>query len=734
MPETVYTKSEVDDEIDAHIAAVQDDVVALAKRVTALERPQEPTEPPAGGDTDNPDPNTGEEDPATPEPPVEPTDPVPEWDFQRIDEPLGNLRDMVVLREFSTSSSYMRAQKRTVLVGDGPHALGYRHSLDQPLSGRHVLEFARLTKKSTGEWFEAAADDATGTFSVGATTLSGWYWSRIRRPDGRVSPRYPIYVRKDGVEPPTDWAPVWTGTYPVMQEGYPSFVSGVVPVDRPWRTVTLEPRPEGNFDPADRDSMFVRSLCANRFGDVLRPNVDRHGVIGCENMQSYHLGPLTAKYPPYALCDGPKGQGTMTAATALKFHSRGGGIWFSDAWRVGLVKPDREVVTMAGYRHPHLPIYWEDTDKMLPELVGDWSAMPEDRRGFREIWGFCWDRRTVGVDESVEVEGFSGLPGHPVNLVQFVVDTQNNRVCRLEYNRLHAPGAVPPKITEFITGLDDPWDILQGPDDNLIINERFGCRIGVYDPDTGEFIRWLVNDEGSVGMLTPHGDGSGRFSFNARWNGHTLPEVQAHTLVWPEKMDWLEDEDGRFWVYVSSSAMNAILRFDYETGERQVVTMNYGDKGFTSIAVCRDGAPWPAGTVLAVNWSNSLEGQPHVIHTDGTITGAGLYLSRHALGGRGNRGPVMSYGSAVCVGDDMIGRWGMAFSGNVEGLIHVSKAQPGDPVHDSARIKAGIEKWRARYEPIYGEFGFAFHDLPLPWGEDSDIDYMLQAVGHPTTA
>jgi hypothetical protein len=79
------------------------------------------------------------------------------------------------------------------------------------------------------------------------------------------------------------------------------------------------------------------------------------------------------------------------------------------------------------------------------------------------------------------------------------------------------------------------------------------------------------------------------------------------------------------------------------------------------------------------------------------------------------------------VGSEALGHWGLAFCGSWEGLIRVSLAQDDDPpAIDSARFESGRKKYHARgYEFLHGQWGMNFHGLPLPVGEDPDIDYFL---------
>jgi hypothetical protein len=62
----------------------------------------------------------------------------------------------------------------------------------------------------------------------------------------------------------------------------------------------------------------------------------------------------------------------------------------------------------------------------------------------------------------------------------------------------------------------------------------------------------------------------------------------------------------------------------------------------------------------------------------------------------------------------------------------LSKKLPSDPQLDHARYKRGEQAYLARgYPLLYGHAGWGFYGIPLPWGQDADMDYFLAAQGHP---
>lgn len=50
---------------------------------------------------------------------------------------------------------------------------------------------------------------------------------------------------------------------------------------------------------------------------------------------------------------------------------------------------------------------------------------------------------------------------------------------------------------------------------------------------------------------------------------------------------------------------------------------------------------------------------------------------------------------------------------------------------DGVKYDNGNKKWReSGYRLVYGDYGFGYQGLPLPFGEDAEIDYFLTSNGH----
>jgi glucose/arabinose dehydrogenase len=102
----------------------------------------------------------------------------------------------------------------------------------------------------------------------------------------------------------------------------------------------------------------------------------------------------------------------------------------------------------------------------------------------------CWDSYSLITNTAAEpIPTEANLQPHlGAGPRAYVSDSQNNRICMLQFSgTMHSPK---PKVTEFITGLMDPWDIVEWGDE-LIISEREANRIVAYSK-AGEYVRTRI--------------------------------------------------------------------------------------------------------------------------------------------------------------------------------------------------------------------------------------------------
>ena len=227
--------------------------------------------------------------------------------------------------------------------------------------------------------------------------------------------------------------------------------------------------------------------------------------------------------------------------------------------------------------------------------MGDWSSIPPERRGFAQPWGMAWDPRTLVINEqAAPIPSENNEKPHVLGPALYISDTYRNRVVKLEYSA--TAHGIPPKVTEFITGLNQPWDVI-AVGMQLYVSDRMNNAIKVFDMDTAALVK-------------------------------TIPVVQ------PEGMALL---DG--WLYYGSIKSKSIRKINLATVQDVLITdptvpgskMDFfinGTSRFMKIAVS-DGSFGPRGMIAYTTWSNSYNGYPMLV--DGT-TGAMIDWTRVETG------------------------------------------------------------------------------------------------------
>lgn len=558
--------------------------------------------------------------------------------------------------------------------------------------------------------------DGSCSITVRLGELShGWHQLDLRgAPDETCAPAF-LYVRKPGGEPPA-LMPVALGSHDFQHNG------GLMVYQWAWVPARFEPTllPLPKVDrkpvakPLLRPSLYMEELVPFKRSDLYRPRAT-DGVVHACNVQNYlatrMTSPLTAS--DAALLDGPRGMGSTSAITFLQV-GRNGGVYFLEPWRFGHIDPDGTVRTIAGKRSRqpaprHVPSRDDDH-----EMVGDWSAIPLARRGFHEAWDMTWWTPTLATDEAAEpIPNGSNGPEKPHlrGPVCFITDTQRGRVLRLEFDR--ASHATPVKITEFITGLSDPWGAAC-VGDRLFISERLANRIVEYDAATGAFVGTLRAGPTGLAFAALAQD---RQPFRRQ----PLEAVRAQGCVLPEK---LRHHDGH--LYWSSLVMQQVRRINLASNEETVVVdipESCLSGGYYITFAVSDGSFWPAGTVALQAWSSGTSnGLPWVWLPDGTP------LAYNTAGGQG---PGMvwtdfSYGGAVDIAQGC-----MVFSSSLEGVGRIREAQGERTWPWASAYLPAMTRWRKLgLHLTHGPGGFGYYGLPLPWGVHADTDTYLEMHGH----
>lgn len=696
--EVLLAKQHEDAEEEAAAAIVAAANERIRQATELLTPPPAPVPPPAP-------------EPSPPPPAPPPAPPAPPPAARPPDVSLSIAGDVNVFADWLPASRYQRSEDPEDGADVKVRAIRTPDGNPRPFKG---LQYG-LTADGVVVATAAAGGAAEITFKP--TLAPGWHLLDVLGPERTVP-----YVANAPGDAPRPWLPVVSNSHVWEASGGRFHIRWVPAVWKPTvLPITLRPASKAiDTAPPRRPALFEQWLVPQRTDDVNRPRMFR-GQMFCDGYEPYFADHAEAAIPVLPAIDGPRGVGTVTMPTHFVFGHDGGG-YFCEGTRFGHVSATGYVRTIVGYRHsvdacpemsaPHAP-------PVVPELVGDWSAIPVERRGLHGVWGFAWDHRTTVIDETatpVEVAPGVFRQPHKVPPTGFIADTQNNRVLRVE-NSPTMPLA-PAKVFEHITGLGDPWDPVC-VDGVLYVTERLAHRISAWDATTGKMLRIVAQGVGALGtvssnrkpILTP-----------------ALATARQQPCVLPEGLYY---QDG--WLYFGSYGIKEIrrVRADATLAPRSAVetvldltSAAYLDDNsrFVKLAVS-DGTFGPRGMVAFVSWSAMNLGRP----------GYGISLTGD---GPGMKWLVNGYGSAVAISE---GR--MAWGASGEGIGIITKALPTDTTVRSANRALG-EKGSPEWEGYldwhelgldlkHGYGGFGFFGEPLPWGQVSaDVDAFLARQGH----
>jgi hypothetical protein len=655
-----------------------------------------------------------------------------------------NVNSMLMFeRWFDGEGAYSRSTAYLILSGASARVKWRRYSINtgrlavQPgQSYRLLIDGAELARAEP-----SAASSAMQEFAVDVSSLSeGWHWLDIQGAAGDTGVPFAAYVMHGSQPVPQPMVPVTTGSFAHKFHTNGLHHWGLVPGQFAPTRIPLPARRVVPFAdaPSDRAQFVKTEIAPVRWpADMNRPNISTGtaahpgltaGLLTTGDLQYYFKHNFFGKLPRVVCLDGPRGMATASWLTHIELGvplpdgTTRGNIYCADPWSIFKLDKAGRKTTLAGYRHAMLGAHFADTNPRL-ELVGDWSAVPPERRGFHELWRFDWDSRTLATaGPAIPNDGNGNQPEdpHATGPVMFAADTQNNRVCRLEFDpRSHA---APCKITEFITGLRDPWAV-RYHSGSLYVSERLGHCIKEFDATTGALIRTVL--QGPALSSVSASRQPTRLA--------TLPVIRTHDIVGPEDIEIQADADG-VWLYFGSWAMSQIRRVNLSTGQVQVCVPELfldGNALFVKIAIS-DGTFGPRGSLFSVTWSAANAGFSNALPEGWRRIGATSWERWDYY--RGNEGAehglpwpnrMNGYPTAVAAGH---GR--LLWSGAHDGLAMLTRRLPEDARLDG-RYAAGRAKWiSAGYYLTHGHHGWGFFGLPLPWGVDPDIDYYLRAQGH----
>jgi hypothetical protein len=599
----------------------------------------------------------------------------------------------------------------------------------------------------------------TSKFTVEVSTENitpGYHILDISAFGTESSAAYPIY--KPGGELPK-WIPTVSGSYEFGFSKADDYKIMWVPAKF---DPTIVPLPTGRTythfsTPVSRTLLNLEAIVVKRGGnDVRRPTIGKTGELTTQNKQWYTTWDMFRKIPNLPLVDGPRGKGALGYLTHAEVGTAApvetgpiNNVYGCTPWSIVKIRENGEVRTLSGYRNKHpegLNVYWEDVDNpesaKYRELVGDWSAVPVERRGYWELWGMAWNTDSMKIDEDaprIPTERnlhphYALDPAKPgsggIELV--VTDSQNNRVILNKFSPISH--FEPPVVTELITGLQDPWDIVEW-DDSYIISERKANRIVRYSKQ-GVYQETIVEGAMDLAKVNPS-------RLISRVG--TMEQIRAQPVCLPEGIYRIRDKQDD-WLYYSSAAMGQVRRINMVTREIEIVQSNGpdstgkydGPSTFNKIAVS-DGTFGPRGTVFKTTWSVTAGGFPYaylpdaIVKWDPAITQPTVKATTWALSTysspvlpRGPGGNWSGWGYAGAVG---VGNGRLVGGGACEGVYEITLATG---IKDSAsKYDAGAKQWESKgYNYSHGAGGYGYYGLPLPWGETPEIDYYLQCHRH----
>jgi hypothetical protein len=648
--------------------------------------------------------------PAPPPPPPSPPGPAKILPVGSLGWRILDNSKLVMFRRYNSGTRYNRFIPNVVLGASAE----IEFNADSRTTAPTVFHAKSYTLTCDGQNLASVSPPSgsiRAAFQVDLSAISdGWHIFDIVPSEGGETPvPFWMYVLKGGSPGSQAWAPTQTGSFGHQREEKWVAKWGRVPAQITAAGWPIALRTTTHFShPAKPAELFRRDLAPGINGDPPYLHRTDAGMLTCLGVHGYAWDNIIAKLPPVIIRDGPRGIGTVVGPTHVEIGSAApagslrGNVYFTDSWRLGKVKPNGEVVTLVGYRHTMAGL----------ELVGDWSAIPAERRGFHELWGLAWDKRTFPIDESAApIPSENNEKPHVTGIVAFVADSQNNRVCKILFDaRSHS---TPAKVTEFLTGLQDPWDVVYH-DGVLFVSERMSHRIAAYDATTGQYLRTVVQ---GAALATV-----GKYRYVNTLS--TLSAIRAERCVAPEGLYIMDD-----WLYFGSIAMQQVRRVHIKTGELQVAATLAElppKTNYFKIAVS-DGTFGPRGSIFVSTWDVERGGGPYCFLSDGTPWSIWVAGSHPFTEGRGGRWRGLGY--STCVGSGS----GRLLCGSADyGLVEITLAQSGDPAMiDHKLYEAGkVEYEEFGFRLTHGIDGYGHYGYPLPWGRSGPVDYYLTQHGH----
>lgn len=641
-------------------------------------------------------------------PPVDPPAEPPSVAPAPVIEPL-NLAKVVCIESWHRDGRYERFQRIERWTGDAARVTIRRFNFAQggaavPLAG---LAYTLLVDGQEVASVAVAPGSTSAVFQVPLANVSaGWHRIQIGGlTDGETAPTWFALRVVPGMELPATM-PVCTNSYDITHESLGVHAWAMVPARY---TPKPKPLPAREYAPVKLgDALAADLLVPGQSAQINRPARTKEGALCTFNSQAYHWEDVLRKTPFVHLLDGPRGVGALSMVTHIgvgqgRREDRPdsplmGNIYACTPWSVVRVDQTGRIDTLAGFRHSPLPGYW--LDPAQHELVGDWSAIPAERRGFRELWGMAWAPETLRVDATAApIPSEGGRAPHATRPTMVVTDTQHNRLVQITFDpRAHG---VPPVITELAT-MADPWDVVDWRG-SWIVSERGADRVVQMGRD-GKVQRFIIEMDPAL----PGKAATSASTRTAYLTAGTLADARRQPVMRPEGLYIVDD-----WLYIGSLVQQQVIRVHLETLERQVVCQPRVDANgrYFKLAVS-DGSFYEDGTVFLQQWSNNWVAQAVAYRPDGSQMLLPASSDWHHGG----------YGAAVAVGH---GRLYVASS--AEGIVRIRKRLPDDKPPNGPQYRRGKAEYdKAALRLIHGPLGFGHWGWDLPTGS-ADMQAFLSS-------
>lgn len=667
-----------------------------------------------------------------------------------------------VMLAWQGNNAYLRYQSHVVLTTDTGSVKFGRWSLQSssisPLAyPRYELWLGTIDSriKKIAEYVRVGTENQ-GTFNwtLGPTT-SGHYWTHIVAYDASgaevATPtetlmKFGIYVDKDATLGTTQ-------THVISQNSTYDFTRGAdgwnffycdIPVDKlkqrlvPNPVTMPVPAGQAPFPGGIPFNTVLPGSKIQRFNYVtttdhtdaneVRISKDKRGILSTAGYQGY-FADFWKPTPRLPEIDGERGVATSYHPLAA-WIGHAGHAYVMGPHTFYRISPSGKRTTFAGLRHLNPPPLWtemDDVPMVRTEIVGNWDpAIPTSKRFPKESWGILFDDRTTVVSPAngtAERPPFGIQPLHAGKVVAFAT-CAFGRILKFEFDPLNP--TAPPYVTEFITGLSDPWGLAQ-KDGVLYVAERTKHRISKWSMDDGSYLGDAVAQTNADPFVVYGGMDNQTWR---RWwpSSSTLAQRRAVNILGPEQVRIM---DG--YLYYGSYAQQDVRRVNMATGQLEIcanIPTNDQQSRFVNFAVS-DGTFYPKHTIFSTTFDFMSAGLPRMwLPTpNGSFTHTqGYYYSvedDHTEGVGKSAGTIYPLCCEV--------RNGMLLTGGSgPGLVGYMQAPDGVPLTaaEAAQMKRGHEYYASKGYRRFGNYGNWIIDEPLPWGENADMDAWLRLHGH----